>query len=53
MPEKPAHPTSLRIPPDLKEFLKRHAAASNRKLAGQIIHILKEWRAMAIRVRAK
>jgi len=53
MAEKAPHPTSLRIPPDLKEFLKRQALASNRKLAGQIIHILKEWRAMAMRVRAK
>jgi hypothetical protein len=53
MPSKYPLPTSVRLPPDLKEFLKRHAAASNRKLAGQIIHILKEWRAMAMRVRAK
>ena len=53
MPEKPPQPTSIRLPLDLKDFLKRQAASSNRKLAGQIIHILKEWRAMVQRTRAR
>jgi hypothetical protein len=46
-------PTSIRLPADLKDFLKRQALAQNRKLSQQIVHILKEWRAMAQRARSK
>jgi hypothetical protein len=53
MAEKPPLPTSIRLPTDLKDFLKKQAGLSNRKLAGQIIHILKEWRAMVQRTRAR
>ena len=48
MPQHP-HPSSIRIPADLKKFLLRKAAEEDRKLGGMIIHILEEYRAAVSR----
>lgn len=37
-------PFSLRLPKDLKDFLRRRAEEDNRKLAPLIVVILEEWR---------
>ncbi len=42
MQTQPLHPTSLRLPTDLKAKLKDRAATNRRSLTGEIIAILEQ-----------
>lgn len=39
-----AHPTSIRLPKPLKDFLRRRADEEDRKVAQVIVRILEEYR---------
>jgi len=38
-------PTSLRVPPELKDYLQKHADSQRQKLAPLMVWILEQWMA--------
>lgn len=38
------HPTSIRLPKDLRHYLQKHASKHGTSLSWLINHVLKQWR---------